>query len=221
MCSWKLGHRAVRFIINAVSGLINYGCSHNSVDKGEAHCSLWCSCEGLYSPGCITTQAILTFTTAKWTQKSHHRQKWCDFDQRLYWWQWQSMPGHTHPLRSDLNEYSCLHKLCFTSANSRQTFSQNAHEVDQHPLSYCNTWQCMVSSAHSHHLPRSLNITICLIVPSKFPFPHPLPPSHYFCSTTPPSPLCSPSRGYWPTWQAWMILPVFVGPPYLNDLVES
>lgn len=54
MCSWKLGHRAVRFIINAASGLVNYGCSHNLVYKGEAHCSLWCSCEGLYSPGCIT-----------------------------------------------------------------------------------------------------------------------------------------------------------------------
>lgn len=86
------------------------------------------------------------------------------------------MPGHRHTLKSELNEYSCLHKLCFTSANSRQTFSQNAHEVDQRSLSYCGTWQCMVSSPHSHYQPCSLNITICLIVSSKFPFPHSLPP---------------------------------------------
>lgn len=120
----------------------------------------------------------------------------------------------THTPKSELNEYSCLHKLCFTSEKSRQTFSQNAHEADQHPVSYCSTWQCMVSSPHSHHQPCSLNITICLIVPSKFPFPHPLPPSlHYFCSTTPASPLCPPSWGYWPKWQALMISPVFVSPP--------
>lgn len=96
------------------------------------------------------------------------------------------MPGHRHTPKSELDEYSCLHKLCFTSANSRQTFSQNAHEADQQPLpslfpshpaapSYCSTWQCIVSSPHSHHQPCSLNITICLIVPSNFPSPHPLP----------------------------------------------
>lgn len=43
------------------------------------------------------------------------------------------MPGRRHTPKSELDEYSCLHKLCFTSANSRQTFSQNAHEADQHP----------------------------------------------------------------------------------------
>lgn len=125
--------------------------------------------------------------------------------------------AQTHT-QNELNEYSCLHKLCFTSANSRQTFSQNAHEATQHPLPlhtpYRSTWQCVVSSPHSYHQPCSLNITICLIVPSKFPFPHPLPPSplHYFCSTTPPSPLSLASWGYWPTWQALMISPVFFGP---------
>lgn len=41
--------------------------------------------------------------------------------------------AQTHT-QSELDEYSCLHKLCFTSANSRQTFSQNAHEADQQPL---------------------------------------------------------------------------------------
>lgn len=80
--------------------------------------------------------------------------------------------------------------------------------------SYCSTWQCIVSSPHSHHQPCSLNITICLIVPSNFPSSHPLPLSlHYFCSSTPPSPPSPLSWGYWPTWQALMISPVYVGPP--------
>lgn len=130
------------------------------------------------------------------------------------------MPGHKHTPKSELDEYSCLHKLCFTSANSRQTFSQNAHEADQQPLPpslqppLCSTWQCIISSPHSHHQPCSLNITICLIVPSNFPSPHPLPLSlHYFCSTTPLSPPSPLSWGYWPTWQALMISPVYVAPP--------
>lgn len=103
--------------------------------------------------------------------KSHHREK--------IWWEdvLIAMAEHaraqTHTQKW-VNEYSCLHQLCFTSANSRQTFSQNAHEADQHHLPY-GTWQCTVSSPHSNHQPHSLNITICLIVPSKFPFPLPLP----------------------------------------------
>lgn len=44
------------------------------------------------------------------------------------------MPGQTHThTETKFHEYSWLHKLCFTSTNSRQTFSQNAHEAD--PLS--------------------------------------------------------------------------------------
>lgn len=223
MWSWKLGHRAVRFIINAASGLINYGCSHNLVYKGEAHCSLWCSCEGLYSPGCITTQASLTFTTAKLTQSHLIIKKGLNLIRERIDGRGRACHGRRHTPKSELNEYSCLHKLCFTSANSSQTFSQNAHEADQKPLSYCSSWQWMVSSPHSHHQPCSLNITICLIVPSKFPFPHPLSLSlHYFLqhhSSFPTVPSVLRILTHMADFDDFTRLRG--GPPYLNDLVVS
>lgn len=135
----------------------------------------------------------------------------------MYWC--ESMPGHRHTPKSEVNEYSCPHKLCFTSANSRQTFSQNAHGADQHPLpllsplllQYLTVHRFLSSlppstlltqhyhlSYHSIHLPISTSLSSL--------------PLHYFCSTTPPSPLSPLSWGYWPTWQALMISPVFVGP---------
>lgn len=51
--------------------------------------------------------------------------------------------------QSKLHEYSWLHKLCSTSVNSRQTFSQNAHEADFLSLSlslfYCTLYSISVS----------------------------------------------------------------------------
>lgn len=47
---------------------------------------------------------------------------------------------HTHTnSQSKFHEYSWLHKLCSTSANSRQTFSQNVHEADPLSLSLPST----------------------------------------------------------------------------------
>lgn len=227
MCSWKLGHRAVRFIINAASGLINYGCSHNLVYKGEAHCSPWSSCEGLYSPGCITTQAILTFTAAKLTQ-SHliiiKKKKGVNLIRECIDGRGRACHGrrHTHPKPSWMN----IH-VCISYASLQQTAGKHLARM---PVKQTNTssptavldsaWFSLLTL---NHQPCSLNITICLIGPSKFPLPHPLPPSlHYFCSTTLLLPHCvHRPEDTDPHGRLWWFLPSLWGtPPYLNDLVS-
>lgn len=223
MCSWKLGHRAVRFIINAASGLINYRCSHNLVYKGEAHCSLWCSCEGLYSPGCITTQAVLTLTTAKLTQ-SHliiKKKKGANLIRECIDGRSRACHGrrHTHPKASWMN----IH-VRISYASLQQTAGKHLARM---PVKQTNTPSPTAALDNAwfplltlNIQPCSLNITICLIGPSKFP--HPLPPScHYFCSTTPSHCVLRPEDTD-PHGRLWWVHPSLWGtPPYLNDLVVS
>ena len=148
------------------------------------------------------------------------------------------MQGHTHThtqTQTKFHEYSRLHKLCFPSANSRQTFSQNAHEEDSLspsstllslPLSFSFT---LSLSPRPLHQPCSLSIPICLISFLSISLPNPcistslyfsIPCSPHgdpiiFCITPPPFPFPpSPlSWGYWPTWHALMIIPITVRHP--------
>lgn len=90
---------------------------------------------------------------------------------------------HTNSL-SKFHEYSWLHKLCSTSANSRQTFSQNAHEADPLSLSpfYCILYSILSLSLSSlsvsppspstllsqhHHLSYLLSFSLSLSFPSQ------------------------------------------------------
>lgn len=75
---------------------------------------------------------------------------------------------HTHSQSlTKFHEYSLLHKLCLTSVNSRQTFSQNTH-ADHLTLPFsCLTLSIsllLCLSLRPLHQPHSLSITICLIV---------------------------------------------------------
>lgn len=134
----------------------------------------------------------------------------------------------THPKVSWMNIHVCISYASLQQTAGKHLARMLMKQTNSPSLpaapSYCSAWQCIISSPHSHHQPCSLNITICLIVPSNFPSPHPLPlsPSIIFAA-----PLLLLHRLLCPEdtdphgrlW--WFHQSMWAPPPYLDDLVVS